>query len=91
MPKRCLILLSTSSARRWRERDDNLSFLLGGFNDLVPFVLRRLAGLGLRNSVAKIEPVRRKREETTVSCVTRRGLYSPKSFRATAAPGSLTL
>ena len=38
------------------DRDDNLSFLLGGLNDLVPFTLCRLPGFGPRNIAAQDEP-----------------------------------
>src|SRR5215510_1640085 len=34
-------------------RNNHLSFSLGRFNDLVPFVLRRLSGLCLRNIAAQ--------------------------------------
>src|SRR5215471_1377175 len=70
---------------------DNLPFLLGGFNDSVPFVLRRLPGLRLRNVVIQHPAADANDKKQHFHASPRRGLHSPKSFRATTAPGSLTL
>src|SRR5262249_324832 len=71
--------------------DDNLSFLLGGFDDLVPFVLRRLPGLPLDNIAAQHRAGEANDKQQQFHALPQKGVYSPKSFRATAAPGFLTL
>jgi len=48
MPKRCLILLSTSLLSSALAGTETTTFF-GGFNDLAPFVLRRLPGLRAPN------------------------------------------
>ena len=55
MPKRCLTtsLNVLSQLGAGGNGNNDLSFLLGGFNDLVPFALCRLPGLGPRNIAAQ--------------------------------------